>query len=344
MAGLVEDRLLALLACPECGGELGRGEDSLVCSSCGETYEVRGGIPLLIPAGIDQAHLAEEEKLGEIMTGRPEPGNETLSEQQWKLSKKEFWDFVRRRLAAPETPAPGGAGRDEPGGEATEAAGAGLDEPAGEVSEAGKTIVNIGCGLDTAFLELAGGNTAVAFDLTFPLLEKLRDEHGSRLNVAGAVEALPFRDGVFDAVCCVDLIHHEPDRLPEMFGSFARVLAPGGMLFLEDINARGLLQMWKSKMMPRRLHGALRELWHRARGSKVRPAPYEFPTDVFESMRGLEEAGFEDIEAMPLLSYPNTGRIGLSLYGKLSSSERIRRYHNFHYLLFARKPGRHRVE
>jgi hypothetical protein len=30
---------------------------------------------------------------------------------------------------------------------------------------------------------------------------------------------------------------------------------------------------------------------------------------------------------------------GLWLYRRLSSSERVRRYHNFHYLLYARKPG-----
>jgi hypothetical protein len=111
------------------------------------------------------------------------------------------------------------------------------------------------------------------------------------------------------------------------------------MLFLEDINAWGLTQFWKSKAMPRRLHGAVRDGWHRMRRSRQRPAPYEFPTDVFGSMRLLEEAGFGAIEALPLRSYPNTGRAGLSLYGKLSSSDRVRRYHNFHYMIYARKAG-----
>jgi len=324
MTKIIEDELLRLLACPGCGGELGLERDSLVCASCGAAYEVRGGIPVLIPAGIDPAHLAEEEQLGEIMTTGPESEKNVLSEEQWKLSKKEYWDFARRRLAARGT---------------AETGGAGPDETAGDAVDRGKTIVNIGCGIDTAFLDLAGGNTAIAFDLTLPLLEKLRDDHGSRFNVAGAVENLPFHDDVFDAVFCIDLIHHEPDRLAEIFDSFARILVPGGMLFLEDINAWGLLQVWKSKMMPRWLHGALREIWHRARGSQVRPAPYEFPTDIFSSMRALEKAGFERVEALPLRSYPNTGRAGLWLYRRLSSSERVRRYHNFHYLLYARTPG-----
>jgi SAM-dependent methyltransferase len=301
MTHQLDDRLLDLLACPRCGGEIGPGETQVSCFSCGTQYEVRGGIPVLMPDGIDLEHLAEEEKLGEIMTDTLATDKDALSEEQWKLSKKEYWDFVREKTGT------------------------------------GKTLVNIGCGVDTAFLELADGNTIVAFDLMCSLLERMRDEHGSSMNVAGAVQALPFRDGAFDAVCCVDLVHHEPDRLAAIFESFARILAPGGMLFLMDINAWGLTQFWKSKMMPRRMHGALRESWHRMKGSKHRPAPYEFPTDVFASMRMIERAGFEDIEAVPLKSYPNTGKAGVSLYGKLSSSERVSRYHNFHYMIFARK-------
>ena len=149
-----------------------------------------------MPDGIDLEHLAEEEKLGELMTDAPDSEKDALSEEQWKLSKKEYWDFVRERTGT------------------------------------GKTIVNIGCGIDTEFLELAEGNTIVAFDLMCSLLERLHEEYGSALNVAGAVQALPFRDGAFDAICCIDLIHHEPDRLAAIFASFARILKPGGMLFL----------------------------------------------------------------------------------------------------------------
>jgi SAM-dependent methyltransferase len=303
MTGSIDDRLLELLACPRCLGELGPGDTQLSCLSCGTQYEIRGGIPVLMPEGIDLEHLAEEEKLGELMSCTPESDKESLSEEQWKLSKQEFWEFVRKN--------------------------AGTD----------KTIVNIGCGVDADFLELGGRNTLVAFDLMCSLLEKLRDDHGSPYNVTGAVQAVPFRDGAFDAVCCVDLIHHEPDRLPEIFKSFARILKPGGMLFLMDINAWGLTQFWKSKMMPRRMHGALRDRWHRARGTKHRPAPYEFPTDVFGSIKLLEKAGFEGVEAVPLRSYPNTGKAGVSLYGKFSKNERVRRYHNFHYMIFARRPA-----
>ncbi len=302
MTHLIEDTLLDLLACPRCGGNMGAGARQLSCFSCGTQYDIRGGIPVLMPEGIDLEHLAEEEKLGQLMADAPESEKDALSEEQWKLSKKEYWDFVRGRIGT------------------------------------GKTVVNIGCGVDTTFLEMADGNTLVAFDLMCSLLERLHGEYGSRFNVTGAVQALPFRSGSFDAICCIDLIHHEPEKLSDIFDSFARILKPGGMLFLEDINAWGITQFWKSKMMPRQMHGKLRDGWHRIKGSKHRPAPYEFPTDVFGSMRMLEKTGFAEVEALPLRSYPNTGRAGLSLFGTLSSSDRIRRYHNFHYMIFAKKP------
>jgi len=263
---------------------------------------VRGGIPVLMPEGIDLEHLAEEEKLGQLMTDAPESEKDALSEEQWKLSKQEYWETVREKV------------------------------------QTGRTVVNVGCGIDTAFLELTEGNTLVAFDLMHSLLEKLRDDHGSRFNVAGTVQVLPFRDESFDAICCIDLIHHEPEKLDTIFESFARILRPGGLLFLMDINAWGLTQFWKSKMMPRRAHGTLRDWWHRIRGSKHRPAPYEFPTDVFASIKMLRKAGFGDIGPVKLKSFPNTGRASLALYEKLSSSDHIQHYHNFHYMLIAQKP------
>ena len=134
MTHIIEDPLLDLLACPRCGGDLGPGERRLSCFSCGTQYDIRGGIPVLMPQGIDLEHLAEEEKLGELMADAPESEKDALSEEQWKLSKKEYWDFVKDKAWT------------------------------------GKTIVNIGCGVDTSFLELAEGNTLVAFDLMCSLL------------------------------------------------------------------------------------------------------------------------------------------------------------------------------
>lgn len=317
MTGRVDRQLMDLLACPRCAGALEEriesesghpdgpylaGAAGLACRSCGAVYEVRGGIPVLLPPDLDEAHLEEEEKLGDLMRGLHPERRDSPSEGEWRRSKEEFWGYVRGRLAG----------------------------------EGSKTVIDIGCGIDREFLSLSPPHTVVAFDLVLPLLETLRDEAGSELGVAGAVQALPFRDGAFDAVCCIDLVHHEPDRLEPIVASFRRILRPGGMLFLEDVNANGIFQWWKSAL-PRPLHGALRSLWHRSRRSPHRPAPYEFPTSVFRMMRLLERAGFAGIAAVPQRSHPNLGPAGLALWRLFSRSGRVRRFHGFHYLLSARK-------
>jgi SAM-dependent methyltransferase len=58
---------------------------------------------------------------------------------------------------------------------------------------------------------------------------------------ADAAEPLPFDDGAFDAVLCVDAINHLPDRA-RVLADWTRLLAPGGrMLFTDPITVTGPL-------------------------------------------------------------------------------------------------------
>lgn len=50
---------------------------------------------------------------------------------------------------------------------------------------------------------------------------------------ADASQALPFPDGTFDGVICIDAINHLPDRA-SVLAEFARVLKPGAMLLYTD--------------------------------------------------------------------------------------------------------------
>jgi SAM-dependent methyltransferase len=94
-------------------------------------------------------------------------------------------------------------------------------------------------------LDVAGGSGSLAaavrdrvaavtvFDASPRLLEHVPE---GVARVAGRAEQLPFGDGSFDIVACVNALHHiaRPARaLDEM----ARVLAPGGRLVLEDFVA-----------------------------------------------------------------------------------------------------------
>ncbi|MBN1163883.1 MAG: methyltransferase domain-containing protein [Candidatus Krumholzibacteriota bacterium] len=308
--------LLRLLACPDCRRELRPSGASLCCPSCGREYEVKNGVPLLFPVDLDPFHLQEEEKLGGIMKNLPPRDKDHFREEQWRLSKEEFWNLVEERM--------GGPGR--------------------------RTIANIGCGVDTRFLKLSPPHTFIALDLMYELLEGLMENRpeastgrtaerpGSVHRVAGAVQALPFKNDSFDGLCCIDLIHHEPEHLAMIIESFHAVLKPGGMLFLEDINAWAMFQFYKSIFLPRGLHRRLRALYHRLRKSPFPPAPYEFPTSVWKVKKFLARAGFEAVRAVPQLAYPNTGKSGVRLYRWFGRIGHWRRYHNFHYLLTARKP------
>jgi len=107
---------------------------------------------------------------------------------------------------------------------------------------------------------------------------------------------------------------------------------------LQDPNAYAIYQLAKSLLLPKSLHRYLRWIYHKLRRSRHKPADYEFPTSVWQVARILRSLGFRDVEAHPNRAYPNVGPLGLDVYRVLSRSERIRKYHNWHYTLSATRP------
>jgi uncharacterized protein YbaR (Trm112 family) len=49
---MIDDKLLALLACPACQGDVRLQKDgnppSIICTSCGRVYPIVDGIPVLL--------------------------------------------------------------------------------------------------------------------------------------------------------------------------------------------------------------------------------------------------------------------------------------------------------
>lgn len=94
-------------------------------------------------------------------------------------------------------------------------------------------------------LDVAGGPGALAgvlapqvgeitvLDTSARLLEFVPEGAG---RVLGRAEQLPFPDGAFDLVTCVNSLHHIA-RPPRALDEMARVLAPGGRIVLEDFIA-----------------------------------------------------------------------------------------------------------
>jgi len=88
-----------------------------------------------------------------------------------------------------------------------------------------------------AFARIA--RTVVALDLTEPMLRAARDFIRGRgaadvAFVAGDVEALPFRDGAFDAITCRIAPHHFAD-VAAAVRQIHRVLRSGGSFLVQDI-------------------------------------------------------------------------------------------------------------
>lgn len=65
--------------------------------------------------------------------------------------------------------------------------------------------------------------------------------HQIRYDV-GVGEALPYDDGAFDVVVCVDVLEHVSD-LQKVLSETARVLKPGGVFFFDTINRNPLARL-----------------------------------------------------------------------------------------------------
>lgn len=108
-----------------------------------------------------------------------------------------------------------------------------------DVDLAGKDVLDVGCGrgFTATVVEAAGGvYTGADFVLS---------RGGFRLAQADAAQ-LPFADGSFDVLFCIDAMEHFPD-LEGAAREFKRVLKPGGRWFLSApnyANVAGMVKWW----------------------------------------------------------------------------------------------------
>ena len=45
---MIDPKLLEILACPACGGEVELKEQKILCLKCGRKYPIKNGIPVLL--------------------------------------------------------------------------------------------------------------------------------------------------------------------------------------------------------------------------------------------------------------------------------------------------------
>ncbi len=101
----------------------------------------------------------------------------------------------------------------------------------------GARILDIGCGTGRHAIELAGRGFSVwAVDMDGDAVETARELSETQATLPSFAvargEALPFRDGAFDAVSCLDVLHWAPDQavFDALWSEVLRVLGAGGLL------------------------------------------------------------------------------------------------------------------
>lgn len=104
----------------------------------------------------------------------------------------------------------------------------------------GKTVLDLGCaGGFMAEAMAKRGAEVTGIDPASAAIDAARaharqEGHNIRYDT-GVGEDLPYQDGVFDAVVCVDVLEHVAD-LDQVLREVARVLKPGGLFLYDTIN------------------------------------------------------------------------------------------------------------
>jgi SAM-dependent methyltransferase len=94
----------------------------------------------------------------------------------------------------------------------------------------GSRVLDAGCGSGRTLVELADYGEVTGIELNDEAAELARDR-GLGEVVVGRLEELPWDDGTFDLITCLDVIEHVPDDVGAL-RELLRVSRPGGWLLV----------------------------------------------------------------------------------------------------------------
>jgi SAM-dependent methyltransferase len=214
--------MLELLRCPLCRSPLRAEGDGLRCTSCGRSFAVENGIPLLLHDDLPGAAQKRAEMGGWIEKARAEGWYEPDDDVDRALP------WVNRELGWQD--------------ELWLANAHSFNVMLDRYLEPGMRVLEVGAAKCWAAPHLrAFGCEYVATDtLVDPNIGLGRGAfYGEFPRVQADGEHLPFADGAFDATFAVATLHHALD-LPAMVREMARVTRPGGFVCGLNEGSRGV--------------------------------------------------------------------------------------------------------
>jgi ubiquinone/menaquinone biosynthesis C-methylase UbiE len=121
-------------------------------------------------------------------------------------------------------------------------------------AKAGALYLDAGCGAGTYSRWLADeGLSVIGVDYSHPALAKAKQREATRIAYCAAdASRLPFPDNSVDGVLCFGVLQAVWDSEPFVL-EMARVLKPGGELWIDALNVRGLRAIWD--LTGRRMRG-----------------------------------------------------------------------------------------
>ena len=154
---------------------------------------------------------------------------------------------------------------------------------------AGRLVLDLGCGMGGLAVALRqAGARAIGLEpnRAYGEICRLRAaRYGLSLPfVAATGEALPFRDGAFDVVVCLDVLEHA-ESLEATLAEIARVLPPGGQAVVTATN-----------------RFAFRDPHYHLRGINWLPRPWA-EAIIRRRGRGKDAAAFADRQALSAMHY-----------------------------------------
>lgn len=279
--------LAELLACPRCRAPLEGAGPGFRCAACGRSFPRRFGIPdfRLEPdpyIGIDE----EEEKVRRLLAEPDAAGWRELVARYYAMTPENPPALHRRYVRAMER---------------ASARGRGLLDRLPRVAPGLRegTLLDLGCGSAGLAAAAAGRwKRVVGVDVALRWIvigrRRLTDE-GIRMPLLLAnAEALPFRDGVFDAVVADAVLEHVR-RSDEAVDEALRVLGPGGGFLFTTHNRYSLLpephvRLWGLGFLPRH--------WMEPVARGLRKTPYRArlhgPSELRRILRGRGRVSLPD--------------------------------------------------